>query len=160
MNLWCHISGGIAVSLSIVLATTTTSSVDYLHSSTFWDTNIYSYLRWSSISQFYRWISRWTTLQPLGPVVRCSMCAPVLLSHRSKMIGTGTSPSSSCRHYLCLLGSFSVVLVCGALTFSHLERGPEVQIRFELSERKQEFAKKFKVNGDSLTFYSYCKASK
>lgn len=83
-----------------------------------------------------------------------------LLSHRSKMIGTGTSPSSSCRHYLCLLGSFSVVLVCGALTFSHLERGPEVQIRFELSERKQEFAKKFKVNGDSPTFYSYCKASK
>lgn len=88
------------------------------------------------------------------------VCAPVLLSHRSKMIGTGTSPSSSCRHYLCLLGSFSVILVCGALTFSHLERGPEVQIRFELSERKQEFAKKFKVNGDSPTFYSYCKASK
>lgn len=66
-----------------------------------------------------------------------------------------STTSNNCCYYRCLVVTFVVILVSGALTFATLERDLEVQTRFKLSETKREFSKKFNISGLIMEFFVF-----
>lgn len=50
--------------------------------------------------------------------------------------------------YPCLILSFLVILVSGALAFIALERDVEVATRIQLAELKRSFAEQYNIDGD------------